>query len=142
MVSHDIKSGNGNQMANRTEAIMILEKCLNAEIMDRDTVNVPELGERHVSCYTSPVGAMVLNTDGDMASGIFICGINVLMLQLKESDGSLVVYDINPAKLRPFLESKNEHRIGIAGIKWPLINRQADHKWVISSDLETVKQWR
>jgi len=129
-------------MANRTEAIMILEKCLSAKILDRDTVSMPELGERHVSCYTSTVGAMVLNTDGDMASGIFICGINILMIQLKETDRSLVAYDIDPEKLRPYLSGTNEYRIGIAGLKWSIINRVAEHKWVITGDLKTVKQWR
>jgi len=115
---------------------------MNAEVMDRDTVNMPGLGERHVSCYTSHAGAMVLNTDGDMGSGIFICGINILMVQLKESDGSLVVYDIDPEKLRAYLTGKNEYRIGVAGLKWPIINKEADHKWVISGDLKIVKQWR
>jgi len=142
MTTHNIIAGNGNQKANQIEALMVLEKCLSAEITDRDTVSMPELGERHVSCYTSTAGAMVINTDGDMASGIFIGGINILMVRLKETDKSLVVYDIDPEKLRPYLIGTNEYRIGIAGLKWPIINRVADHKWVISGDLETVKQWR
>ncbi|ATX81728.1 hypothetical protein Ga0123462_0859 [Mariprofundus ferrinatatus] len=142
MRKHNIIAGQGLQLANRTEAIMVLEKCLDAEITDKDTVIMPGLGKRHVSCYTSTVGAMVLDSDGDIKSGIYICGTNVLMVQLRESDGALNVFDIDPEKLRPYLDGKNECRIGLAGLKWPLIQKVADHKWLITSDLETVKQWK
>jgi len=135
MSIHGIKAGNGNQISNRDNACVLLQDTLSAEILDRDTVKLPDLGERHISCYTDKHRALIRNTDGAKDSGIFGFSTNTLMVRLL-SDGRLVIYDVDPKKLQASIKSNEK------AVEWSVFERVSDHKWVVTHDLTKIKQLR
>ncbi|MDQ6977557.1 MAG: hypothetical protein Q9M75_05540 [Ghiorsea sp.] len=135
MSKHGIKAGNGNQISNRDNACVLLKDILGAEVLDRDTVNLPELGERHISCYTDKKRALIRNTDGEKESGIFGFPMNTLMVRLL-SDGRLAIYDIDPEKLKSSIKDSEK------AVEWSVFERISDHKWVVTGDLTKMKQLR
>ncbi len=125
-----LKTGNGNQKANRQAAVeYITSNIFEVESMDVATgiITTTEGVSYQVSAYAETAGAFV-STPGvkNSKNSIYTSGLPVLMFRQLKNDKRSIVYEVDPPKIYV--------KPGSSTAEWSDISRVATRKWICTSD--------
>jgi hypothetical protein len=125
-----LKTGNGNQKANRQAAVeFISSKILEVDSMDVATgiIATKDGVSYQVTAYAETAGAFVSTPNvKNSKNSIYASGLPVLMFRQLKNDKRSILYEVDPPKIYV--------KPGSSTAEWSDISRVASRKWICTND--------
>jgi hypothetical protein len=125
-----LKTGNGNQKANKEAAVeFVASKILEVESKDAATgiITTTDGVSYQVLAYAETIGAFVSTPNVEKSkNSIYTSGLPVLMFRQLKNDKRSILYEVNPPKIYV--------KPGSSTAEWSDISRVATRKWICTSD--------
>ena len=125
-----LKSGTGNQSANRKAAIeFITSKIFEEASVDLATgiITTTDGVSYQVSAYAETAGAFVSTPNVEKSrNSIYTSGLPVLMFRQLKNDKRSILYEVDPPKIYV--------KPNTSTAEWSDISRVASRKWICTTD--------
>ncbi len=125
-----LKTGNGNQKANKEAAVeFVASKILEVESKDAATgiITTTDGVSYQVLAYAETTGAFVSTPNVEKSkNSIYTSGLPVLMFRQLKNDKRSILYEVDPPKIYV--------KPGSSTAEWSDISRVATRKWICTSD--------